>query len=49
LEGVDLSRAWGNTSGGLPFTVVLDKIGQVAHTHLGEVSYPQMAAWASAR
>jgi thiol-disulfide isomerase/thioredoxin len=49
LEGVNLSRAWGNSSGGLPFTVVLDKIGRVAHTHLGEASYAQMASWASAR
>jgi thiol-disulfide isomerase/thioredoxin len=49
LQGVDLSRAWGNSSGGLPFTVVLDKMGQVAHTHLGEASYAQMAAWANGR
>ncbi len=49
LQGVDLSQAWGNTSGGLPFTVVLDKMGQVAHTHLGEASYSQMAAWANGR
>ncbi len=49
LEGIDLSRLWGNTSGGLPFSVVLDKIGQVAHTHLGEARFEQMAAWAAPR
>jgi thiol-disulfide isomerase/thioredoxin len=49
LEGVDLSRAWGNTSGGLPFTVVLDKMGQVLHTLSGEASDSQMAAWANGR
>ncbi len=48
-EGIDLSRSWGNTQGGLPFTVVLDKIGRVTHTHLGEVGEAQMVAWSASR
>ena len=34
----DLVRALGNPSGGLPFTVVLDKKGGVAHRNLGLVT-----------
>lgn len=49
LEGIDLSRTWGNSQGGLPFTVVFDRIGRVTHTHLGEASDAQMAAWATNR
>ena len=35
METIDLVRALGNKSGGLPFTVVLDRAGKVADTHLG--------------
>jgi thiol-disulfide isomerase/thioredoxin len=35
--GADLARAFGNTAGGLPFTVVIDAKGVVRSTKLGEV------------
>jgi len=41
--------AWGNTSGGLPFTVLVDRSGIVRWQHLGEVKADelaeQLAAW----
>jgi thiol-disulfide isomerase/thioredoxin len=33
----DLARAFGNTAGGLPFTVVIDANGRVRSTKLGQV------------
>jgi thiol-disulfide isomerase/thioredoxin len=35
---IAMMRALGNPSGGLPFTVVLDRAGKVAHRHLGALS-----------
>ncbi len=47
LAGVDLSRALGNSTGGLPFTVVLDAQGNVAHRKLGKLSADDVAGWVS--
>jgi hypothetical protein len=38
LPGVDLSRALGNTTGGLPFTVVFSPEGEVAHRQIGKLT-----------
>jgi thiol-disulfide isomerase/thioredoxin len=38
LEVMDLSRAAGNDLGGLPYTVVLDRTGQIVRTELGGVT-----------
>jgi peroxiredoxin len=38
LPGVDLSRALGNATGGLPFTVVFSPEGEVAHRQIGKLS-----------
>ena len=35
--GADLARAFGNTAGGLPFTVVIDAKGEVRSTKLGQI------------
>ncbi|CAB3650144.1 TlpA family protein disulfide reductase [Paraburkholderia rhynchosiae] len=35
--GADLARAFGNTAGGLPFTVVIDAQGDIRSTKLGQV------------
>ncbi len=35
--GADLARAFGDTAGGLPFTVVVDSHGQVRYSRLGPV------------
>lgn len=45
LEGTELARALGNTQGGLPFTAVFDRSGQVLHRKLGETSYAELAGW----
>lgn len=37
---IELSRALGNSVGALPFTVVLDRRGELAWTHLGAVREP---------
>jgi peroxiredoxin len=37
-SGLELVRALGNPSGGLPFTVVLDRKGVIAHRNLGAIT-----------
>jgi thiol-disulfide isomerase/thioredoxin len=46
FAGIDLSQRLGNVSGGLPFTVVFGREGQVLHRHTGETRYEQLADWA---
>lgn len=48
LNGTELGRLFGNESGGLPFTVVLDPAGQVLHRKLGRVSPQELEQWAQA-
>jgi thiol-disulfide isomerase/thioredoxin len=45
FAGVELSRELGNTSGGLPFTVIYDSAGQLAKRHMGETHYDQLVSW----
>ncbi|MDE2083075.1 MAG: TlpA family protein disulfide reductase [Burkholderiales bacterium] len=45
FEGTDLSRKLGNDSGALPFTVVIDRAGRIAHRRLGSSSYDELVAW----
>jgi thiol-disulfide isomerase/thioredoxin len=42
LAGIDLSRAAGNKMEGLPYTVVLDRTGDIAGSHLGEVTQAEL-------
>jgi thiol-disulfide isomerase/thioredoxin len=39
IDGIELSRKAGNSVGGLPYTVVIDRRGQVVDTYLGEVKF----------
>lgn len=39
---IDLSRRLGNPTGGLPYTVVLDRSGGLVASHLGAISHPQL-------
>ena len=41
---IDLSRELGNDLAALPFTIVLDRAGRVAYTHLGPVKAPALDA-----
>ncbi len=46
FEGIDLSRRLGNDSGGLPFTLLFGRDGNVRKRHSGETRYEQLASWA---
>lgn len=46
FAGIELSRRLGNGNGGLPFTVLYGRDGQVLQRHIGETRYEQLAAWA---
>lgn len=46
LAGTELSRSLGNLGGGLPFSVVFDAGGAVAHQKVGKVSEADLAQWA---
>lgn len=46
FEGVSLSRALGNTGGGLPFSVVFDSAGAEQHRKLGAIAPEDLARWA---
>lgn len=43
LEVIDLTRRLGNKAGGLPFTVILDRHGNLVRTHLGLISEAELA------
>ncbi len=47
FDGTELTRRLGNASGGLPFTVVFDRAGLIAHRKLGETSFDELARWAA--
>ena len=47
LEGTEWSRALGNERGGLPFSVVFDARGRLAHRKLGELSEAELRVWAT--
>lgn len=44
--GTELSKSFGNLSGGLPFSVVLGAAGQLLHRKTGKVSPEDLALWA---
>ncbi|MFP5397584.1 MAG: TlpA family protein disulfide reductase [Gammaproteobacteria bacterium] len=46
LGGTDLVRRLGNAAGGLPFSVIFGRDGQVLHRKLGETSFDELAGWA---
>ena len=48
LTGVDLTRALGNTAGGLPFTLLLDAMGQPVQRRLGALKDGELERWAAA-
>lgn len=46
LEGTEISRQLGNTTGALPFTAIFDRQGRLKHRKLGETSFAELADWA---
>lgn len=49
LEGVALSRSLGNLAGGLPFTVVVGRNGQVIQRKMGQIQTEDLRNWAALR
>ena len=45
LNGTELGKSLGNTSGGLPFTVVFGADGAVVHRKLGQLKPDDLADW----
>ena len=43
-DGLDLMRKLGNTAGGLPYTVVVDRQGGVVHRKLGALKHDDLEA-----
>jgi peroxiredoxin len=48
-EGSEVARALGNATGGLPFTVLLDREGRIVQTRLGQVKPAELRRWLDAR
>ena len=44
MGGTELSRGFGNTNGGLPFTVLIGADGQVRKTYLGKLNFDELKA-----
>jgi thiol-disulfide isomerase/thioredoxin len=44
ISGTELSRQFGNQSGGLPFTVLIDAKGKIEKTYLGRLQMDQLRA-----
>jgi len=45
MEGTALGKDFGNQTGGLPFTVVLDTQGQVRERRMGKVTEADLQGW----
>ncbi|MBS0414972.1 MAG: TlpA family protein disulfide reductase [Proteobacteria bacterium] len=43
--GVELTKKLGNAAGGLPFTVVFDRKGDIRHRKLGQLKPEDLADW----
>jgi thiol-disulfide isomerase/thioredoxin len=44
MAGTDLAREFGNTAGGLPFTVLIGADGQIKKTYLGRLKFDELKA-----
>ena len=44
MGGTELSRAFGNSGGGLPYTVLIGADGQVKKTYLGRLKFDELRA-----
>jgi thiol-disulfide isomerase/thioredoxin len=48
MDGIELARRLGNSGGALPFSVVFDRSGLVAHRKLGAILPEDLAQWVAA-
>ena len=44
MSGMDLSRQFGNSNGGLPYTVLIGADGKVLKTYLGKLKFDELKA-----
>ncbi|MES2757585.1 MAG: TlpA disulfide reductase family protein [Pseudomonadota bacterium] len=44
MSGTDLARQFGNSAGGLPYTVLIGADGQVRKTYLGQLKFEELRA-----
>jgi len=44
--GTELSQSLGNTTGGLPFSVLIDAQGRIRHRKMGATDFGELAGWA---
>jgi thiol-disulfide isomerase/thioredoxin len=49
FKGTELSKAFGNSSGGLPFSVVIGASGEVLQRRIGRVTGADLAHWSQSR
>jgi peroxiredoxin len=42
IDLIEITRQLGNKTSGLPFTVILDRSGKIAHVHLGRISEEEL-------
>ena len=47
FEGSTLSRELGNDKGGLPFTVIINRQGEIVQRRLGQTSLEELRTWAA--
>jgi thiol-disulfide isomerase/thioredoxin len=47
--GTELSKAFGNNSGGLPFSVVVGAAGQILQRRMGRITTDDLAQWRTLR
>ena len=47
MSGTQLTRELGNSAGGLPFTVVFGRQGEVQHRKMGQLLASDLQNWAS--
>lgn len=45
FEGSEIGRQLGNSAGGLPFTAVFDRQGQVVERKLGPTDFAELSGW----
>jgi thiol-disulfide isomerase/thioredoxin len=46
MAGIELSRALGNPTGGLPYSIVLNPSGKVTQRKIGKLTQADLAGWA---
>jgi len=47
LQGTELTRSLGNSAGSLPFTVIINRAGQISQRKLGVTHFEEITAWAA--